>query len=208
MSSLIGRKLGITRLFDETGQNVVVTILEAGPCYITEIRTKEKHGYDALQLGFGSKQEKVITKPLKGHFKKAGVKPLRILKEFKTFDSNSSFKLGDEIKVDIFSVGDRVIVTGISKGKGFTGGVKRHGFAGGPKTHGQSDRYRAPGSLGQSSFPSRVFKGLKMAGRMGGEKVTVKNLKVMKVDVEKNLLLVKGAVPGHIKSLVFIKKQA
>lgn len=207
MSSLIGRKLGITRLFDETGQNVVVTILEAGPCYITEIRTKEKHGYDALQLGFGSKREKVTTKPLKGHFKKAGVKPLRILKEFKTFDSNSSFKLGDEIKVDIFSEGDRVIVTGISKGKGFTGGVKRHGFAGGPKTHGQSNRHRAPGSLGQSSYPSRVFKGLGMAGRMGGEKVTVKSLKVMKVDVEKNLLLVKGAVPGHIKSLVFIKKQ-
>ncbi len=208
MSSLIGKKLGMTRRFDETGANVVVTILEAGPCYVTEIRSKQKHGYDAVQLGFESKREKVTTKPLSGHFKKAKVKPLRILKEFKNFDSQSDLNLGDEIKADIFSVGDRVSVTGISKGKGFAGGVKRHGFSGGPKSHGQSDRHRAPGSLGQSSFPSRVFKGLKMAGRMGGKKVTVKNVKVIKVDTEKNLLIVEGAVPGHVKSYVFIKKQA
>jgi large subunit ribosomal protein L3 len=208
MSSLIGKKLGMTRLFDETGEKVVVTILEAGPCYVTEIRSKQKHGYDAVQLGFESKREKVTTKPLTGHFKKAKVKPLRILKEFKNFDTQSDLKLGDEIKADIFSVGDRVSVTGISKGKGFAGGVKRHGFSGGPKSHGQSDRHRAPGSLGQSSYPSRVFKGLKMAGRMGGKKVTLKNVKVIKVDTEKNLLIVEGAVPGHVKSYVFIKKQA
>jgi len=208
MSSLIGKKLGMTRLFDETGEKVVVTILEAGPCYVTEIRSKQKHGYDAVQLGFESKREKVTTKPLTGHFKKAKVKPLRILKEFKNFDTQSDLKLGDEIKADIFSVGDRVSVTGISKGKGFAGGVKRHGFSCGPKSHGQSDRHRAPGSLGQSSYPSRVFKGLKMAGRMGGKKVTLKNVKVIKVDTEKNLLIVEGAVPGHVKSYVFIKKQA
>jgi large subunit ribosomal protein L3 len=198
----------MTRLFDETGEKVVVTILEAGPCYVTEIRSKQKHGYDAVQLGFESKREKVTTKPLTGHFKKAKVKPLRILKEFKNFDTQSDLKPGDEIKADIFSVGDRVSVTGISKGKGFAGGVKRHGFSGGPKSHGQSDRHRAPGSLGQSSYPSRVFKGLKMAGRMGGKKVTLKNVKVIKVDTEKNLLIVEGAVPGHVKSYVFIKKQA
>jgi len=208
MNSLIGKKLGMTRLFNETGENVVVTILEAGPCYVTEIRSKAKHGYDAVQLGFENKREKLATKPLSGHFKKAKVKPLKILKEFKNFESQSDLKLGDEIKVDIFSVGDKVSVSGISKGKGFAGGVKRHGFGGGPKSHGQSDRHRAPGSLGQSSFPSRVFKGLKMAGRMGGKKVTVRNLKVIKVDPNKNLLIVKGAIPGHIKSYVFIEKQA
>ncbi len=207
MSSLIGKKLGMTRYYDQSGQNIVVTVLEAGPCYVTEIRSKEKHGYDAVQLGFDPKREKVTTKPLIGHLKKAKVKPLRILREFRNFDTLNDLKLGDEIKVDIFSVGDRVTVTGISKGKGFAGAVKRHHFSGGPKTHGQSDRHRAPGSLGQSSYPSRVYKGLRMAGRMGGEKVTIRNLQVIKIDTEKNLLLVKGAVPGHIKNFVFIKKQ-
>lgn len=204
---MIGKKIGMTRYFDPSGQNVVVTVLEAGPCYVTEIRSREKHGYDAVQLGFEHKREKVTTKPLIGHLKKANVKPVRILKEFRNFESQSELKLGDAIKVDIFAVGDRVTVTGISKGKGFAGVVKRHHFSGGPKTHGQSDRHRAPGSLGQSSYPSRVYKGLRMGGRMGGEKVTVKNLQVIKVDAEKNLLLVKGAVPGHIKNFVFIKKQ-
>ena len=207
MSSLIGKKLGMTRLFDETGKNVVVTIIEVGPCYVTEVKTTKKHGYNAVQLGYDQKREKVTTKPLLGHFKKAKVKPLRILKEFKTYNSESLPKLGEEIKVDIFSAGDKVTVTGISKGKGFAGTVKRHGFHGGPKSHGQSDRLRAPGSIGQSSYPSRVFKGIKMAGRMGGKKVTVKNLKVMRIDSDNNLLLVQGAVPGHIKSFVFIKKQ-
>jgi len=198
----------MTRLFDETGKNVVVTIVEAGPCYVTEIKSKEEHGYDAVQLGFSEKREKVTTKPLRGHFKRAGVKPQGILKEFRTFDSDATFTLGDEIKVDIFSVGDTVTVTGISKGKGFAGGVKRHGFGGGPKSHGQSDRHRAPGSIGQSSYPSRVYKGIKMAGRMGGKAVTVRNLQVVKVDNERNLLFVKGAIPGHIKGYVFVKKQA
>ncbi len=207
MSSLIGKKLGMTRYYDQSGQNVVVTILEAGPCYITEIRSKGKHGYDAVQLGFDPKREKVTTKPVLGHLKKAKTKPLKIIKEFRNFDSQADLKLGDEIKVDVFSIGDRITVTGISKGKGFAGAVKRHHFKGGPKTHGQSDRHRAPGSLGQSSYPSRVYKGIRMAGRMGNEKVTVKNLKVIKVDTEKNLLIVKGAVPGHIKNYVFIKKQ-
>ena len=207
MSSLIGKKLGMTRFFDETGKNVVVTIIEVGPCYVTEVKTAKKHSYDAVQLGFNEKREKLTTKPLLGHFKKAKVKPLRILKEFKTYNSESLPKLGEEIKVDVFSVGDKVTITGISKGKGFAGGVKRHGFSGGPKSHGQSDRLRAPGSIGQSSYPSRVFKGIKMAGRMGGKKITVKNLKVMKVDADNNLLLVQGAVPGHIKSFVYIKKQ-
>ncbi len=207
MSSLIGKKLGMTRYYDQSGQNVVVTVLEAGPCFVTEIRSKEKHGYDAVQLGFDPKRDKVTTKPLIGHLKKANVKPLRILREFRNFDVVPNLKLGDEIKVDIFSVGDRVTITGISKGKGFAGVVKRHHFSGGPKTHGQSDRHRAPGSLGQSSYPSRVYKGLRMAGRMGGEKVSVKNLQVIKIDAEKNLLMVKGAVPGHIKNFVFIKKQ-
>jgi len=208
MTSLIGKKIGVTRLFDETGKNVVVTVLEAGPCYVTEVRTRAKHGYDAVQLGFEAKRDKLVTKPLQGHFKRAGVKALRILKEFRISNPEASFKLGDELKADIFAIGDKVSVTGVSKGKGFAGGVKRHGFGGGPKSHGQSDRHRAPGSIGQSSYPSRVFKGTKMAGRMGGKKVTVKNLKVVKVDAEKNLLLVKGAVPGHVKSYVFIKKQS
>lgn len=207
MSSLIGKKLGMTRYYDPSGQNVVVTILEAGPCYVTEIRSKEKHGYDAVQLGFDPKKEKVTTKPIMGHLNKARVKPLKMIKEFRNFDSQADLKLGDEIKVDIFSIGDRVTVTGTSKGKGFAGTVKRHHFKGGPKTHGQSDRSRAPGSLGQSSYPSRVYKGLRMAGRMGNEKVSIRNLKVIKVDAEKNLLIVKGAIPGHIKNYVFIKKQ-
>lgn len=207
MSSLIGKKVGMSRYFDPSGQNVVVTVIEAGPCYVTEIRTREKHGYDAVQLGFGSRREKLINRPLLGHLKNAKVKPVRILKEFRNFDPQANLKLGDELKVDVFSVGDRVTISGISKGKGFAGVVKRHHFSGGPKTHGQSDRHRAPGSLGQSSYPSRVYKGLRMAGRMGAARVTVKNLQVIKVDVANNLLLVKGAVPGHIKNFVYIKKQ-
>jgi len=208
MRGLIGQKLGMTRLFNKTGKDVTVTVLQVGPCYVTEVKTKEKHGYDAVQLGFEHKREKVTSKPLMGHFSKAGVKPLRILKEFDHSDGESTFKLGDEVKVDIFAEGDRVIISGISKGKGFAGGVKRHHFAGGPKSHGQSDRHRAPGSLGQSSYPSRVYKGLRMAGRMGAKQVSVKNLTVVSVDPGKNLLLVKGAVPGHNKGFVVIKKQA
>lgn len=208
MSSIIGKKLGMTRLFDESGKNIVVTVIEAGPCYVTDIKSKENHDYEAIQLGFDSKREKVTSKPLLGHFKRAGVKPLRVVKEFKNFKSETALKLGDEIKVDIFKEGETITVTGRSIGKGFTGPIKKYNFSRQPKTHGQSDRHRAPGSIGQSSYPSRVFKGMKMACRSGGEKVTVKNLKVVKIDLENNLLLVKGAVPGHTKSYVYIKKQA
>jgi len=207
MRGLIGQKLGMTRLFDKTGKRVIATIIQAGPCYVTEIRTNEKNGYGAIQLAFGTKREKVTTKPLQGHFKRAGIAPQRILKEFQFSDLQSEFKLGDAIKADIFDEGDRVTITGISKGKGFAGTVKRHHFSGGPKTHGQSDRHRAPGSLGQSSYPSRVYKGLKMAGRMGAEKVSIRNLTVIKVDSQKNLLLVKGAIPGHNNAYVFVTKQ-
>lgn len=207
MSALIGKKLGMTRLFDEQGKNISVTVLQAGPCYVTQIKTKTNNGYEAVQLGFLPKREKVVTKPLKEHFKRAGVPTLSVLKEFKNIAIDDSIKLGSEIKVDRFSVGDMITVTGISKGKGFMGAVKRHHFRGGPKTHGQSDRTRAPGSVGQSSYPSRVWKGTRMAGRMGNEKVSVKNLKVIKVDVTNNLLIIKGAVPGANKGIVFIKKQ-
>ena len=207
MSTLIGKKLGMSRLFDEQGRNIPVTVIQVGPCFVTQIKTKEVDGYESVQLGFLPKREKLVTKPLLGHFKKSGTAPLRILKEFKNIEINDSLKLGSEMKVELFSGGDLVTVTGTSKGRGFTGVVKRHGFHGGPKTHGQSDRLRAPGSIGQSSYPSRVFKGIRMAGRMGGARVTVKNLKVMKVDLENNLLIVKGAVPGSIQGIVFIKKQ-
>ena len=206
MSGLIGKKLGMTRVFDETGQKIVVTVIEAGPCFVTDIKTKEKHGYNAVQLGFGEKREKVTNLPLKGHFKRANTKPLKVLKEFEFSNEDSSLKLGDELKVDVFSEGDIVDVRGITKGKGFAGTIKRHNFSRGPKSHGQSDRHRAPGSIGQSSYPSRVLKGMKMSGRMGGKTKTVKNIKVIKVDSENNYLLVKGSVPGHIKNYVFITR--
>lgn len=206
MRAIIGKKLGMSKLFDEQGKSISVTIIQAGPCYITQIKTNETDGYEAIQLGFMPKREKLVSKPLAGHFKKSGVAPVRILKEFKNFETDDSLKLGSEVKVDIFSVGDSIAVTGTSKGKGFAGGIKRHGFKGGPKSHGQSDRMRAPGSIGQSSYPSRVLKGMRMAGRMGGDKVTVKNLTVIKVDPVNNLLAVEGAVPGAMNGIVFIKK--
>ncbi|MCD6167303.1 50S ribosomal protein L3 [bacterium] len=206
MIGLIGRKLGMTRIFDEEGRHVPVTVIEAGPCYVTQIKTVDKGGYVAVQLGFREKKESRTTKPLLGHFKKANTKPTYVLQEFRDFDNWQNLKLSDEIKVDIFSPGDVVKVTGRSKGRGFAGVVKRHRFAGGPKTHGQSDRARAPGSVGQSSFPSHVLKGLRMAGRMGGKRVTVLNLKVVKVYPEQNLLLLKGAVPGAVNGYVRIVK--
>lgn len=206
MSGLIGKKIGMTRVFDENGQKVVVTVVEAGPCYVTDIKKNDMHGYDAVQLGFDQAREKVTSMPLKGHFKRAGVAPLKILKEIRPFDTESELKLGDEINVDIFEVGDRVTVSGVTKGRGFTGTVKRYGFRGGPKTHGQSDRHRTPGSIGQSSSPSRVIKGIKMPGRMGNKKATVNNLEIVKVDKENNYLLIKGAIPGHNKSYLVIRK--
>lgn len=206
MIGLIGRKIGMTRVFDEEGRDIPVTVIEAGPCYVTQIKTPEKDGYIAVQLGFKEKKEKRVTKPLLGHFRKAGVPPTYVLKEFRDFNGWESLKLGDRITVEVFSPGDLVNITGRSKGRGFAGVVKRHGFRGGPRTHGQSDRLRAPGSIGASSFPSRVFKGTRMAGRMGNRRVTVRNLEVVKVYPEKNLLLVKGAVPGARNGYLEIKK--
>ncbi len=206
MAGMIGKKLGMTRVFSESGDSIPVTVIQAGPCYVTAIRTKEKNGYEAVQLGFEEVPERKLNKPRLGVFKKLNLKPLRYLKEFRNFENVSEYEPGQEIKVDIFQVGDRVKVTGQSKGKGFQGVVKRHGFGGGPKTHGQSDRWRAPGSVGQASFPSRVFKGLRMAGRTGNQRVTVRNLEVVRVDAENHILMVKGAVPGARNGLVYITK--
>jgi len=205
MSGMLGRKIGMTRIFDETGNMVPVTIIEAGPCYVTQVKTVEKDGYEAVQLGFGMKKEKNTTRPILGHLKKANVPPLRKLKEFKPF-KDKELKPGDVVTVDLFKPGDKIKVSGTSKGRGFQGVVKRHGFRGGPRTHGQSDRMRAPGSLGQSSYPSRVFKGLKMAGQMGNKRASVMGSTVVKVDVERNLLFVKGAVPGSRNNFVEIYK--
>jgi large subunit ribosomal protein L3 len=205
MAGLIGKKIGMTRIFDANGNIVSVSVVEAGPCYVTQIKTKESDGYDAVQLGYGSKKEKNLTNPVLGHLKKNNVPPVRKLKEFPSF-IGKEIKLGDAVTVEIFEPGEFVKVTGLSKGRGFTGVVKRHGFRGGPKTHGQSDRLRAPGSLGQSSYPSRVFKGLKMAGHSGNTKVSVPGLKVIKVDKENNLLFIKGAVPGARNNYLEIHK--
>jgi len=207
MKALIGKKIGMSRIFDEQGNHVPVTIVQAGPCFVTHIKTNKVDGYEAVQLGFLPKREKLVQKPLLGHFKKASTEPLRIIKEFRNYESDNLLKLGSEINVAIFAAGDLVTVIGTSKGKGFAGGVKRHGFRGGPKTHGQSDRMRAPGSLGQSSYPSRVYKGTRMAGRMGDERVTVKNLTVIKVDPANNLVMIRGALPGSNQSILYIKKQ-
>jgi large subunit ribosomal protein L3 len=196
----------MTSVFDENGVCVPCTVIEAGPCYVTQIRTKEKDGYTAVQLGFDEKPERLVTKPLHGHFSKANTKALRLLKEFRNVDG-ASLALGAEVKVDVFAKGDKVSVTAKSKGKGFQGVVRRHHFRGvGLQTHGQSDRVRAPGSIGASSYPSRVFKGTRMAGRMGFEKVTIRNLTVIQVIAESNLLLIKGSVPGAINTYVEITK--
>ena len=205
MSGLIGKKVGMTSIFDENGKNIPCTIIEAGPCVVTQVRTKEVDGFDALQLGFDDKAEKRATKAELGHFKKAGTSVKKKVVEFQGFEDN--YKLGDTITVDFFTEGEFVDITGVSKGKGFQGVVRRHGFGGvGQTTHGQHNRLRAPGSVGASSYPSRVFKGMRMAGRMGAEKVTVQNLKVLKVVAEKNLLVVKGCIPGHKNAYVTIHK--
>lgn len=208
MSGILGKKIGMTSIFDDNGQMIPCTIIEAGPCYVTQVRTKVKDGYEAVQLGFDEIKERLVNKPLKGHFKKSGVKPLRLISEFRIVNG-TQFQLGQEVRVDSFAQGDVVDVSGRSKGRGFQGVVKRHHFGGvGMTTHGQSDRVRAPGSIGSSSYPSRVLKGMRMAGRMGGERVTVKNLKVLKVIAESNILIVKGSVPGAINSYLEIVKQS
>jgi len=205
MSGLIGRKIGMTSLFDENGKNIPCTVIEAGPCVVTQVRTLEVDGYSALQLGFDDKKAKSSNKSLDGHFKKAGTTAKKKVVEFQGFEGE--FKLGDAISVSHFEEGEFVDVSGVSKGKGFQGVVKRHGFAGvGQATHGQHNRLRAPGSIGAASYPARVFKGMRMAGRMGGDKVKVQNLRVLKVVAEKNLLVVKGAVPGHKNAFVTIQK--
>lgn len=203
MAGLLGKKIGMTRIFDDEGNTVPVTVLNVGPCFVTQIKTEEKDGYEAVQIGFDEKKPKNLNKTLLGHLNKAGAPPLRLLKEFRNF-STTELKVGDEIKADLFKPGDVVKVTGTSKGRGFAGVVKRHNFRGGPVTHGQSDRLRAPGSIGQSSNPSRVFKGIRMAGQMGNKQKSVLNLRVVKVDPEKNLLFIKGAIPGARNSYVEI----
>lgn len=206
MSGIIGKKIAMTSLFDENGKNIPCTIIQAGPCIVTQVRTEEKDGYKSVQLGFDDAKEKNTTAALKGHFKKAGTTPKRKLVEFYG-DFANSLELGNEIKVDVFHEGEYVDITGVSKGKGFQGVVRRHGFGGvGQSTHGQHNRLRAPGSIGAGSYPSRVFKGMRMAGHMGGKNVTVQNLNVLKVDVEQNLLIVKGAIPGPKNSYVIVRK--
>ena len=195
----------MTSIFDETGKNIPCTVIEAGPCVVTQVKSVETDGYAAVQLAYGEKKEKHTTAPLQGHFQKAGTTPKRRLVEFKTFEDQKN--LGDTITVDIFEIGDFVDVVGTSKGKGFQGVVKRHGFGGvGMQTHGQHNRLRAPGSMGASSWPSRVFKGMRMAGHMGSERVKVQNLQVVKVFTEQNLLVVKGSIPGAKGSFVIVDK--
>ncbi|MFC0342777.1 MULTISPECIES: 50S ribosomal protein L3 [Epilithonimonas] len=206
MSGIIGKKIGMTSLFDEAGKNIPCTVIQAGPCAVLQVRTEEVDGYVAVQLGFDDKSEKNVGKALAGHFKKAGSTPKAKLVEFRNAFEHD-VKIGDLVEVNMFAEGEYVDVTGTSKGKGFQGVVKRHGFGGVMQaTHGQHNRLRAPGSIGAGSDPSRVFKGMRMAGRMGGEQVTVQNLQVLKVDEEQNLLVVKGAVPGAKNSYVIIKK--
>ena len=205
MSGLIGKKIGMTSLFDDNGKNIPCTVLEAGPCLVTQVRTVEVDGYNAVQLGFDDKAEKKVSKAAEGHFKKAKVTPKKKLVEFQNFEQD--LNLGDIVTVEHFLEGDFVDISGTSKGKGFQGVVKRHGFAGvGQATHGQHNRLRAPGSIGAASYPARVFKGMRMAGQMGNSKVKVLNLKVIKVVLEKNLLIVKGCVPGHKNAYVIIRK--
>lgn len=205
MPGLIGKKIGMTSVYSAEGKHIPCTVIEAGPCVVTQIKTIETDGYEALQLAFEEKKEKRTTKALDGHFKKANTTPKKKLVEFSDFETE--YKLGDVITIDIIEEATFVDITGISKGKGFQGVVKRHGFGGvGGQTHGQHNRLRAPGSIGAASYPARVFKGMRMAGRMGGDTVKIENLQVLKVIPENNLLLVKGSLPGSKGSYVIIEK--
>ena len=202
--AILATKVGMTQIFNEDGLLIPVTVLQAGPCVVTQVKTEDNDGYAAVQVGFGQIREKLVNKPEKGHFEKAGVDVKRFLKEFK-FDNAAEYEVGQEIKVDIFAAGDHIDATAISKGKGFQGAIKRHGQSRGPMTHG-SKYHRHAGSNGAASDPSKVAKGKKMPGQMGNVQVTVQNLEIVRVDTENNLLLVKGAVPGPKKSLVTIKE--
>jgi large subunit ribosomal protein L3 len=204
LKGLIGKKIGMTQIFDENGAAVPVTIIEAGPCFVTQVRTPGKEGYSAVQLGFDEVKPKRLSGGELGHLKKSNTPPLRFLREFVVKDPGVT--VGDQVKVDLFATGDSVDVIGTSKGKGFAGAVKRYHFRGGPATHGQSDRERAPGSRGSGTTPGRVYKGAKGAGHMGNDRVTAQNLKVVLVDVERNLIGVRGAVPGSRNGLVMVKE--
>ncbi len=204
MKGILGRKIGMTQLFDDSGAVVPVTVIEAGPCYVTQVKAVDTDGYDAIQVGFEEVPERKLTKGQHGHLKKANTPMLRYVRELR-LAGNAEHAPGDVIKADVFAEGELVDVTGTSKGKGFAGAVKRHGFAGGPKTHGQSDRHRAPGSRGAGSTPGHTFPGSKGPGQMGNKRVTAINLKVALVDAERNLIAVQGAVPGPRKGLVFIR---
>ena len=205
MKGILGKKVGMTQIFDENGIVVPVTIIEAGPCFVTQRKTQDKDGYNAIQLGFHEVKETKVNKPIAGHLKKSGAPAIKYMREFRVSNPDD-YEEGQKIDVSVFSVGDKVDVVGTSKGKGFAGVVKRHHFKGGPKTHGQSDRWRAPGSVGAGSTPGRVFKGTRMAGRMGNQRVTVQNVRIALVDPDKNLLGIKGAVPGGKNGLVIISE--
>jgi large subunit ribosomal protein L3 len=204
MPGIIGRKIGMTSIYSAEGKAMPCTVIEAGPCVVTQVKTEDRDGYEAVQMGFGDRKEKNTPNAMKGHFKKANTDPKSKLVEFKGFENTN---LGDIVNVDIFKEGEYVAVVGTSKGKGFQGVVKRHGFAGvGQATHGQHNRLRAPGSIGAASYPARVFKGMRMAGQMGNERVKIENLQILKVLVDKNLIVVKGSVPGSKGSTVIIEK--
>lgn len=206
MAGLLGKKIGMTSIFNTEGDLIPVTVIKIDSCKVVNIRTNQRDGYEAVQLGYGSKKEKNVNKPLLGYYKLNKFSPFTLLKEFKDFDTNE-IKIGDEFKVDFFSEGEKIKVRNKTIGRGFQGVIKRHGFSGvGGTTHGQSNRLRAPGSIGQSSSPSRVFKGHKMAGRVGNENVTISNLEVIKVDLEENILMIKGAIPGPVNSIVELIK--
>lgn len=205
MRGIIGRKVGMTQIFDQTGQVIPVTVIEAGPCYVTQIKTGDSDGYSAIQIGYEEIEPRRLNLPQRGHLKSVG-KNLRVLREFRVPDP-SEFQVGQCIKADMFTLGERVDVVGVSKGRGFAGVVKRHGFAQGPKTHGQTDRRRAPGAIGACTWPGRVWKGKRMPGHMGNVRRTVQNLVVLQADPERNLLLVRGGVPGPNGGLVMVQER-
>ena len=206
IQGILGRKLGMTRLFDDSGEVTATTIVEAGPCFVTQIKTLDRDGYEAVQLGFDQVRQNKLTNPERGHLKESGAPNVRTLREVPVSDLDG-IALGDQINVDMLRQGERVDVVGTSKGKGFAGVMKRHNFRGGPKTHGQSDRWRAPGSIGSGTTPGRVMKGMRMAGHMGDERVTVQNLEIVRIDPERNLMALRGAIPGPKGGLIMIKKR-
>jgi len=206
MKGIIGKKVGMTQIFDDSGNAIPVTVIEAGPCFVTQVRDADKDGYVAVQLGFGETKPQRLTQGQLGHLRRNNLPALRYLREFRLLDGQLDVEEGQEIRVNVFEQGERVDVIGTSKGRGFAGTIKRHGFARGPKTHGQSDRERSPGAIGMCATPGRTLKGQRMAGRMGNERVTTKNLEVMVIDPERNLLAVRGSVPGARDGIVLIKQ--